>query len=1378
MMKNSDSSDSLKREQVYDRFELAWRSPVAPNIESYLAEVNEGDRETTFKELLRIEKEIRKQRGQSIELRDYYIRFPSLKSTIDLVFCESDSDDPKAPPLISGFQLIDRLGAGGQGEVWLAIDSKMDRLVAIKILNPKSKDSQAAVARFRHEAEVTAKLEHPSVVPVYEIGEEVTSAGLPKSNSPCFVMKVYGDRRMHSAIAAFKSQNQGAGDGRLADALRDFDRSGSEANRDALMQSLSSMNLDEKQEGDLWLKSLVTSILQSDSEAGSLSKAIKKLHSKPWSETELRKLLSRFLRVCDAIGYAHSRGVVHCDLKPDNIMLGEFGETLVADWGLSREISRQEQTLVSHLNIIRLKTRLRLPNDDDSIAGTLRYMAPEQARGQSQLGPSSDIFSLGAVLYCILTGQAPIGSSPKSCSSTATTVAILSDKELYAKACAGEFLHPSAVEPNISKALAAVAVKAMSKTIDMRYETTLAFADDVQRWMNGDPVSAWPEPVTVRVRRWVKTHETSVVAIAACLCIAILSMSILFALASFQKSEIANALNREEQERKRAVAALGLAKTNAQTAKEQSQLALATLTSIVTELQRSLDNLPRGTTVRSRILSSSIPHLDKIATEFTSKADVDRITMIAIGELGDTLLEIGKLEGNPAPRDLQARSTKLDGSNVQVEIAPSDVAGRLYRTAFGIAEKLYANNMEDPLGQGDMAVSLERLGELALKLGQADEAIRLFERSYAIRQTMLQADTLDAKHVHNLIVVIGRLGQTFLDSGRLSEASDRFREAMTLCRSLEQANSPSEYLERDLAMSFDQLGSVQFRQGKTVDALAEYQEGLKLRLVTSNAQPDDERLLRNLSVSQLQVGLLLMQVGRNMEAHQNISEGLKIRKKLVDSDPENGRKQRDLSVAYNNLGSVLHVLGRDEEELESFNQALAIRRELAKADPNDQVKQRDLSVSLERVGTLLLDRGEFADAQSRFLEGEGIVFARSNSDPGNKEKLRELAVFQDRLGEVSRKLKKSEEAFAYQEKAIDIRRKLVAADPSNSFWQQDLATALSDQGEWLMGSGQNETAYLVISEALSIRRSLVADDPKNSRKQRELTETLNRLGDASIALGNRDLSLSSFEESLSVTQLLAVADPENVRLQNDLVFTLNRLGDTLLSVGRQAEAISRYRERLTVCEQLAKNQPTDPLKQCEVAICHSLLGEAQIQAENFPSAIEQFQSGIHVFETVIAAGQLEQRCQDGIAELTARIQFVQRSVLAVGPWESLQGDEIADLLLIRAQYFSRRRDLNELIRITERLSLLEPVTVASTYNSACVFCLCAELCAKGKVEPSKSDMSEQKRYLDLALARLNQAISLGFSDFESMRKSDQLAPLRVLPEFKHLLSRTPPKDNS
>jgi tetratricopeptide (TPR) repeat protein len=1059
-------------------------------------------------------------------------------------------------------------------------------------------------------------------------------------------------------------------------------------------------------------------------------------------------------------------------------MLGEFGETLVADWGLSREINRQEQTLGSNLNIIRLKAPLSPPCDEDGIRGTLRYMAPEQALGQIQLGPSTDIFSLGAVLYCILTGQAPIGSSPKSCSSTATTLPILSDKELYAKACAGEFLHPSAVEPNVPKALAAIAVKAMSKAIDHRYATVLELADDVQRWMSGDPVSAWPEPVTVRVRRWVKTHETSVVAIAACLCIAILSMSILFALASFQKSEIANALNREEQERKRAVTALGLAETNAQTAKEQSQLALATLTSIVTELQRSLVNLPRGTTVRSRILSSSIPHLDKIATEFTSKADVDRITMIAIGELGDTLLEIGKLESNPVPRASQVSSTKLDGFNAQGEIAPSDVAGRLYRTAFGIAEKLYANNLEDPIAQGDMAVSLERLGELALKQGQAGEAIGLFEKSYAIRQTMLQADKLDAKHVHNLTVVIGRIGQTFLDSGRLKEAIDKFREAMTLCRGLEQANSSSEYLQRDLAMSFDQLGSVQFRQGNTVGALAEYQEGLKLRLVTSNAQPDDERLLRNLSVSYLQVGLLLMQVGRNVEAHQNISEGLNIRKKLLASDPENGLKQRDLSVAYNNLGSVLHVLGRDEEELESFNQALAIRRELANADPNDQVKQRDLSVSLERVGTLLLDRGEFADAKSRFLEGEGIVFARSNSDPGNKEKLRELAVFQDRLGEVSRKLNKSEEAFAYQERAIDIRRKLVAAVPSNSFWQQDLATALSDHGEWLMGSGQNETANLVIREALSIRRLLVADDPKNSRKQRELTETLNRLGDAAIALGNRDLSLSSFEESLSVIQLLAGTDPENVRLQNDLVFTLTRLGDTLLSLGREAEAISRYQERLSVCQQLATNQPTDALKQREVAICHSLLGEAQIQAENFPSAIEQFQSGIHVFETMIAAGQLEQRCHDGIAELMERIQFANRSAIAVGAWEDLQGDDIADLLLIRAQYFSRRRDLNELIRITERLSLLEPATVASAYNAACVFCLCSDLCVKGKVDPSQSDLSEQKRYLDLALERLNQAISLGFSDFESLRKSDQLAPLRVLPEFENLLSRTHPKENS
>src|SRR5579863_523187 len=138
----------------------------------------------------------------------------------------------------------------------------------------------------------------------------------------------------------------------------------------------------------------------------SLQKAIGRFHQAHGSGTdpqqrqlELRKLLDRFIDVCNAVAYAHSRGVIHRDLKPDNIMLGAFGETLVVDWGLAKSVTKADVNDAART--------VPVPT-----IGTPAYMSPEQAAGRTaELGPLSDVYSLGATLYCILTGQPPFTDS-------------------------------------------------------------------------------------------------------------------------------------------------------------------------------------------------------------------------------------------------------------------------------------------------------------------------------------------------------------------------------------------------------------------------------------------------------------------------------------------------------------------------------------------------------------------------------------------------------------------------------------------------------------------------------------------------------------------------------------------------------------------------------------------------------------------------------------------------------------------------------------------------------------------------------------------------------------------------------------------------------
>jgi WD40 repeat protein/serine/threonine protein kinase len=190
------------------------------------------------------------------------------------------------------------------------------------------------------------------------------------------------------------------------------------------------------------------------------------------SSLELRKLLGRFVDACNAVAYAHSRGVLHRDIKPSNIMLGNYGETLVVDWGLAKTIGRPEwaesQSADDTLRPVAAGTTT--PTQVGSFVGTPPYTSPEQAAGDlERLGPASDVYSLGATLYCLLTGRPPFAEKDLSA--------------LLGKIRDGDFPTPRQVTPGVPEALEAVCLKAMARAPADRYSSATALAEAVQQWL-------------------------------------------------------------------------------------------------------------------------------------------------------------------------------------------------------------------------------------------------------------------------------------------------------------------------------------------------------------------------------------------------------------------------------------------------------------------------------------------------------------------------------------------------------------------------------------------------------------------------------------------------------------------------------------------------------------------------------------------------------------------------------------------------------------------------------------------------------------------------------------------------------------------------------
>jgi len=315
-----------------------------------------------------------------------------LLATLDIT-SQTTLSAPALPPdgdSLARFVLLGELGRGGMGRVIEAVDPDLGRAVAIKVVIDPEGVSRGQLARFVAEARVTAQLEHPNIVPIYE-------TGITEDGQVFFVMRKVQGRSLRDLLEAL-----GRG--------------------------------------------------EPEAVAG-------------WSR---HRLLRAFVQVCNAVAFAHSRGVLHRDLKPDNVMLGAFGEVLLLDWGVARTIGGPPEAPARPMAPVAAPG---LTADGTSV-GTPGYMSPEQAQAQP-LDERSDVFSLGSILYEILASSRAYGGD--------TAIQVLF------QSLEGPPQDPRERAPGraIPDELAACCMRAMSPTSAERHPSAAALAADVEAWLEG-----------------------------------------------------------------------------------------------------------------------------------------------------------------------------------------------------------------------------------------------------------------------------------------------------------------------------------------------------------------------------------------------------------------------------------------------------------------------------------------------------------------------------------------------------------------------------------------------------------------------------------------------------------------------------------------------------------------------------------------------------------------------------------------------------------------------------------------------------------------------------------------------------------------------------
>jgi serine/threonine protein kinase/tetratricopeptide (TPR) repeat protein len=982
----------------------------------------------------------------------------SLQSTVDAVPTSAATERSNDSSAGTRFRILRPHARGGLGEVFVARDNELNRDVALKEIRGEHAHNRDSRGRFLLEAEITGGLEHPGIVPVYGLGQY-------PDGRPYYAMRFIQGDSLKEAISAYHSNSSEPEASATAGATSHARRVSAVADASGSERTL-----------------------------------------------QLRKLLGRFVDVCQAVSYAHSRGVLHRDLKPGNIMLGKYGETLVVDWGLAKVQSTHSSPAErgaggeGDASDDAPTANLLQPTSGDGVTptlmgsahGTPAYMPPEQAVGKlDQLGPASDVYSLGATLYHLLTGRAPF----KADNLEDTLKAVQS----------GTFPLPTEINAHVPKSLEAVCLRAMALKPRDRYASPQDLADDIERYLADEPVLAFPEPFAVRAKRWVRKHPTLTTTTAAVVLLSAVGLGTFSTILSGKNNELTQ-LNQELQARGTALArtndeleqansdltaanaretdARELAQDNETAAREQSQLALSTLTSVIFDVQRGLEEFPGGGEVRRRLLTTSLEKLQEVSTEYIAQATVDRNTAVALMDMGDVILTFGVGEKSDEISPTASAETTEATANQRSAVT---LAQTFYVRAHDIAADLAAADPNSAEAQQDLSLSYSKLGGVHRTLGDTTSALAFYEQCLGIRERLAGDDP------HN------------------AEA------------------------QRDLSASYSILGDVHLQVGDTPSALAFYEQDLAISERLAAADPDNADAQWNLSATYERLGDVHATLGDISSAREFFKQNLAISERLAAADPDNARAQSDLSGSYIRLGDVHQAFGDMPSALELYEECRAIRERLAADDPDNAWAQRELSVVYMNLGDVHLTLGDTSSALEFYEQCVAINERLAVDDPDNALTQRDLSVVYNRLGDVHLTLGDMSSALEFFEQDLAISERLAVEDPDNAQAQRDLSTSYSKFGDVYLTLGDTSSALKFYEQDLAISERLAADGPDNAEAQRGLMISRFKIGQVAAAMFDYNQAVENYSIAIAVLDRMIANDQNVEQSRQEREFVANAL---------------------------------------------------------------------------------------------------------------------------------------------------------------------------------------------------------------------------------------------
>jgi len=865
-----------------------------------------------------------------------------------------------------------------------------------------------------------------------------------------------------------------------------------------------------------------------------------------WSTT---RALGVVLKACEAMAYAHDKGVIHRDLKPANVMVGRFGEVYVMDWGLARvsghedrhdcrvgtddsaESGEAEERVAPDPRAdAKGESSAALYTMDGDVIGTPAYMAPEQARGQlDALDERTDVYSLGAMLYRLLTQTTPY--VPRGESRNAL--------EILTELLLGPPRSIEQLSPETPGELVAICEKAMARDAADRYANMSDLAEDLRAFMENRVVRAYETGAVAETRKWIRRNKPLAISAAAGLLALVggMVMSLVLKDRADQNAELA--------EDRRVIA-----DQSAEVAREQRELAeaqrrVADAERIKANASAELAEKNRVAAVESAELANRQARINEEVNSFLNEALFSPASNYGMGR--DVRVR-DVLDRASFGLSLQFQNEPAIEAQLRLTLAKSYIALAEYEKGQSNAERalVLAQTMLQETPEFEVRAMI-LVADAQGYLGQRAEAVETYEEAYALSVKLFGethpaavtsmnnlaiaytdiADYKKAREMYEYILqvsppedrvgdedvgsTVGNLGLLLRETGDLAGAEQKLLEA------IEIREKPFGGKDTVLLSFKNNLALVYSDQGRLRESEKLQREVIKQqKKVLGEAHPELAKSIANLAV-------LYMKQGRYIKAKRTLDDAIKMSSKSLGEDhPESLRLVHNLATCYSHLDQFEEALALREPVTQKLKEIMGLR------DPLTLNSMNSLAV-------LYLDLGRYEEAEAMYRET--VELQRVALGPDHLDTL----ITWENLGGVLFRTERYEESREIVMQVLEARKRVLGeAHP-------DVGKTIYNLGMNAKYTGSIDEAIALIEEAVGMYRASYGG------VHIELADFLQELGDLRLDKDDFESARENFREAIRIRRELG-HDGRNVG------YMLHQLGYTYFAMEEYEQAIPIFTE--------------------------------------------------------------------------------------------------------------------------------------------------------------------------------------------------------------------------